>query len=252
MIEQGSTDNTDKLSNKYVGKKYGHLTITGIDRDRMKSSSTRSTYVFADCDCGVSGKSYSLSKLKNGGTKSCGHLKYQHGRQYKQNKIIMYDTYGIIYCNNDEQFYFDVEDYKYIKDKYWYSDDHGYLTHAYTIDKKTYYERFHRIVMNVLNDKNIYVDHINKNTHDNRKQNLRLCTHQENDCNNNLYKNNTSGIIGVSYIREKNKWRASITYNRKTILLGYFENINDAIKVRVNAEKKYFKEFAPQVQLLEF
>lgn len=243
-------NNTDKLAQKYIGKKYNHLTITGIDRNRMNSTSTRSTYVFADCDCGVTGKSYSLGKLKNGETKSCGHLKCQHGRQYKTNKIVMYDTYGVIYCS-DEQFYFDIEDYKYIQDKYWYSDDYGYLTHAYTIDKKTYYERFHRIVMNVLENKNIYVDHINKNTHDNRKQNLRLCTHQENDRNNNLYKNNTSGVIGVSYINEKKKWRASITHNRQTIFLGYFENKNDAIKARVKAEENYFKEFAPQMHLLE-
>ena len=50
---------------EYIGKKYGCLTVTGIDRERRNSVNNRITYVFADCDCGCKNKSYNLSKLKN-------------------------------------------------------------------------------------------------------------------------------------------------------------------------------------------
>lgn len=237
----------DRL-NKYIGLKYGYLTITGIDRVRMSSPNNRSTYVIADCDCGVCGKSYNLARLKSGATKSCGHLKLQHGRQYKTNKIELFNSYGVIYCK-EKPFYFDIEDLDILSNKYWYEDDHGYLTHAYTVDGKCYYIRFHRIIMNA--SYSMYVDHINRKKNDNRKSNLRICSHKENDRNNNLYKNNTSGIIGVYYDHYKNKWVAHICVNRKNIYLGGYNIFEDAIKARLKGEIKYFGDFAPQKHLYQ-
>ena len=52
---------------------------------------------------------------------------------------------------------------------------------------------------------------------------------------------NTSGFNGVSWYPKKNKWRASITFQRKHISLGYFDKKGDAIKARKEAEEKYFK-----------
>lgn len=54
-------------------------------------------------------------------------------------------------------------------------------------------------------------------------------------------KNNTSGITGVNYIKNIKKWNASIFFKGKKINLGYFKNIDDAIKARKDAEEKYFK-----------
>ena len=51
----------------------------------------------------------------------------------------------------------------------------------------------------------------------------------------------SSGIVGVK--NENNKWVASIKTERKSIILGRFDNIEDAIKARKNAEIKYFGEF---------
>ena len=53
--------------------------------------------------------------------------------------------------------------------------------------------------------------------------------------------NNTSGIKGVYYIKDRRKWRASIGFRGKTIYLGQFENKEDAIKARKEAEKIYFQ-----------
>lgn len=242
--------NKFKRYNEYIGKKYGCLTITGIDIDRTTKSDNSITYVFADCDCGTCGKSYNLSKIKRGETKSCGHLKIQHGRQRKFNKIELFDTYGIIYCKNTP-FYFDKEDLPLLQGKYWYEKEDGYLTHAYTINGKTYYEKFHKILMGLEPNSQYCVDHINRKRNDNRKTNIRVCTHQENDRNNNLYKNNTSGFIGVSYNIKRKKWVSRICVNRKNIYLGNYTNKNDAIRARLLAEIKYFGYFAPQQKLFD-
>ena len=53
-------------------------------------------------------------------------------------------------------------------------------------------------------------------------------------------KNNTSGITGVGYRKDRGKWRAYIKIQRKTINLGYFDKKEDAIKARREAEEKYF------------
>ena len=55
--------------------------------------------------------------------------------------------------------------------------------------------------------------------------------------------NNTSGITGVYWKKDRNKWGARIVVNGKCIYLGYFANKEDAIKIRKEAEIKYFGEY---------
>ena len=47
-----------------------------------------------------------------------------------------------------------------------------------------------------------------------------------------MQKNNTSGVVGVSYAKDRNKWTSQIKVNNKTISLGHFLKKEDAIKVR--------------------
>lgn len=54
------------------------------------------------------------------------------------------------------------------------------------------------------------VDHINGNRLDNRRENLRICTHAKNMVNRGVYKNNTSKFKGVSKHKGENKWRAIV------------------------------------------
>lgn len=237
----------EKLEN-YIGKKYSHLTITGIDRERRKRENSCNTYVFADCDCGVCNKSYNLNKIKRGETKSCGHLLHKHDNPTKHNIIYHYDGYGIIIASNIPH-YFDLEDEKYLSNKYWYTDDYGYLIHCDRVDGKNHYLRFHRLIMHPNNDE--CVDHINANKQDNRKSNLRICTHQENMRNSRLRFNNKSGIIGVHWSKYKNRWISSITINGNTEKRKSFIAKSDAIKMRLLMEAYYFKDFAPQLHLLK-
>jgi hypothetical protein len=83
------------------------------------------------------------------------------------------------------------------------------------------------------------VDHINGNTFDNRKENLRICTHSENQKNQKLRINNTSGAKGVSYDKRKKKWRPRITVDGKELFLGYFERLEDAKEAYKHASKTH-------------
>ena len=237
-----------KMLENYIGKKYGYLTITGVDRERMKQSKWSDSFVFADCDCGVCGKSYNLKKLKTGETKSCGHLKNKHDHPNKINKIEHTETCGIIYVD-ENPFYYDIEDEPLLINKWWYKDDYGYLTHCDVIDGKNHYTKYHRLVMNAQIGE--YVDHIDRCKNNNQKSNLRICTHRENDINRDKPSNNTSGYIGVQWDCTRNKWIARITCFNKEIYLGRYDNIKDALIARLKAEQKYFGEFAPQRDLYE-
>ena len=74
--------------------------------------------------------------------------------------------------------------------------------------RKTVY--MHRKLMNV-DDSNIFIDHVKRNKFDNRLENLRIATAQENNRNKTKPCNNTSGNVGV--YKEKNRWRAQIIDN---------------------------------------
>ena len=87
------------------------------------------------------------------------------------------------------------------------------------------------------------IDHINRIKDDNRIENLRECTTSENGRNRSLGANNTSGYKGVFWCKKSNKWLSQIYHDKKNIRLGQFECIEDAIKVRNEAEIKYHKNF---------
>jgi len=99
----------------------------------------------------------------------------------------------------------------------------------------------HRIIINPPDGK--VVDHINNNTLDNRKCNLRICTHKENIRNQKKRKNNASGFKGVYFVEKNKKYRATIRVNGKGIHLGLFGTPEEAHKAYCEASKKYHGEF---------
>ena len=72
------------------------------------------------------------------------------------------------------------------------------------------------------------VDHINRVRNDNRWINLRYATPVENMRNSEMPKNNTSGITGVRWATDRNKWIPRIKINYKLLHLGTFDNLFDA------------------------
>jgi len=103
----------------------------------------------------------------------------------------------------------------------------------------------HRFIMDVT-ERETMVDHRNKKTLDNRKDNLRVCSNKENLCNVDKPINNTSGYKGVYWYpyRNFNKWMVSVKVDYKFINIGYYDKLEDAVKARNDAELKYYGEFA--------
>lgn len=148
----------------------------------------------------------------------------------------MYDDY-FSFKKDEKEILISYEDYEIVLDNITFSD--GYA--------KSNNIHIHKLI---LNEEGKYTDHINKNRLDNRRYNLRLCEPKENNYNASLSINNTSGVIGVSYRKDRRKWRAYISPNNKQITLGLFENFEDAVKSRLFAELEYFGEFSPQIELM--
>ena len=86
-----------------------------------------------------------------------------------------------------------------------------------------------------------YLDHINGDRHDNRIANLRPATRSQNHGNSRRPRHNTSGFKGVTKVR--NKWRAQITKNNRSIHLGTFNTPEAAHAAYCEAAQKLFGEF---------
>ncbi|EHT0126459.1 HNH endonuclease [Salmonella enterica] len=123
-----------------------------------------------------------------------------------------------------------------IGDQVGWLNSSGYL--QFSMRKKVYL--VHRVIWEIHNGKipdGMEVDHIDHNKLNNNIENLRLVSKKENHKNMPLQKNNKSGFCGVCFIERCNKYRSSIKVDGKTKYLGYFIDINDAIKARIDANK---------------
>lgn len=140
----------------------------------------------------------------------------------------------------------DDEDFEYLNQWKWHaliSRNTFYAIRHLRIEKKIVKSiLMHRFIMNT--DKYLVVDHLNGNTLDNRKYNLRNCTHSENIRNQKLSIKNTSGYKGVSWSINKKKWVVQIQCENKKIFIGYFINSIDAAIAFNEAAIKYHGEFA--------
>lgn len=231
-----------------AGEKYGRLTVL-----KRIGTFNKSPLWECICDCG-NNKNTTTRDLRSGNIKSCGCLKderllsYNHTKK-KYNTYDLSGEYGIGYTSKGEEFYFDLEDYDKIKNYCWLIDNNGYVSCTKRKNKKATHILMHKIIMNSLNNED--VDHINgvESRNDNRKFNLRKCTHQMNMCNYSKPKNNTSGVTGVSWDNTHMIWKAYITYKNRRINLGSFNDFNDAVRERLLAEKKYFGDYSAQKHL---
>lgn len=75
-------------------------------------------------------------------------------------------------------------------------------------------------------------DHLNGNRSDNRLCNLIPKTRSGNMQNAKMWSNNTSGVTGVWWSKGMKKWCADIKYKGHRIILGYFDDIEDAARIR--------------------
>lgn len=89
-----------------------------------------------------------------------------------------------------------------------------------------------------------YIDHIDGNGLNNRRENLRIATHIENCRNQRISKRNTSGVKGVYWDTLNKRWTVKIRIGGKKKHIGCFVDIEDARKAYREASQEYHKEFA--------
>lgn len=224
-----------------TGLKFGRLIVSRIVG---KDKNNRTLY---ECKCNCENENYIIinsNSLKTENTTSCGciHKKLisNIGKQNKKyNKYDLSGELGIGWTSNtNEEFYFDLEEYKNIKDHCWYGNHKGYILTKINDD----FIFLHNFIMKKDVDE-IQIDHINLNKKDNTKINFRISTLCENGSNKGIRKHNTSGVTGVSWHKKIGMWQVRIGHQNKRMHLGYFSDFNEAKQIRFNAEIKYFKEF---------
>jgi hypothetical protein len=125
-----------------------------------------------------------------------------------------------------------------------YDEEDGDLVQEYRWSVEKGYARanhkyMHRLILGVTDPK-IQVDHIDHNTLNNHRSNLRLCNNSENQCNRHKIRGSVR-FKGVN--RHKGRYLARITCNNKVIYLGSFRSEITAAKAYDKACKKLHKEF---------
>lgn len=115
----------------------------------------------------------------------------------------------------------DADDYGKIKDILWSISKAGYV-----VNKSVGF--MHRFIIDAPSD--MLVDHINHNRTDNRKSNLRLATHSQNNFNRRPLSGSSSKYKGVTWERSVEKWSSRISYKGSKITIGRFATEEEAAR----------------------
>lgn len=166
--------------------------------------------------------------------------------KFIENEVIEIDdkVIGIVILNSKKEKFIckiDSEDYRRVRMFKWYMSLGYAESKAFSDTKYPLRAKLHRLIMSFPNGN--LIDHINGDKLDNRKSNLRLCNKSSNGMNRGTQSNNKVGIKGVTFVRVRNKFRATIFY-KKQIHLGFFNTKEEAGNAYISASIKYFKEFS--------
>lgn len=147
--------------------------------------------------------------------------------------------------NREQKFLVDVDIYQLIN-KYKWNESNGYIYRTiYDKNKPPYFHAklyLHRFIMNP--PANVPIDHIDGDTYNNLRINLRLCTDRDNNRNKKKFFINYTEYKGVFWRKDRQTWIAKIKVDGKGIYLGSFNNERDAAKAYNDAAKEYFGKFA--------
>lgn len=157
--------------------------------------------------------------------------------QIIMNKISLIGKYG-----QGKFVLIDEENFEWLNKFRWYGKpDGGYpRSTAYHRGVHTSF-KMHRIIMNAKPGQ--IVDHINGNVLDNRRENLRFVTSQQNSINSKTNCRNKSGYKGVFYRKDRKRWVAKIRINKARISLGTFNSVQEAFNAYKERAMKEFPEY---------
>lgn len=221
------------------GQKFGHLIVNSFAYKKDSHSHWNCTCELCGNTC-IKDISF-LKKNANVMCPKCAIEYYQNNKDDYNNTIVYKDDYAII----NDNILFDIDDVELILsyNRHICINSSGYAYFTYK-GKECF---VHRLLMglpiNYDNETKTIVDHINGNRLDNRRNNLRICEKSLNPINCKIYKNNTSGCKGVVWMERLKKWQVMLYYKKQRIYLGIYEDYDEAVRVRKEAELKCYKDF---------
>ena len=141
------------------------------------------------------------------------------------------------YTNDGTKFIFDICDANVVNRQGWHLSRRGYVA-----GKEKRRERpLHKMLLQV--DSGFDIDHINRDKLDNRRSNLRVCSHHSNCLNQSKRSTNTSGYMGVSFSKNMKKFESYIHHNGVKKSLGFFTSPEEAAICRDVAAKRIFGKY---------
>ena len=102
----------------------------------------------------------------------------------------------------------------------------------------------HRQILGLSEGDSREADHVSLNTLDDRREDLRISTHEQNCCNRKKPLSGSNRLKGASLMKTTGRWEAYITLNYRKIHLGYFDTQEEAHAVYWSAAKKLHGKFA--------
>lgn len=228
-----------------IGNKYGRLLVVEY------AGNTKHGSALWNCVCDCNNIFIAIAgSLKSGNTKSCGCLRKDkiYRRGFIPSKAIIKDGIATIeICDKKNKIIahaiVDEIDYDKVKDFRWSLSGNRYVAARMTHGDNTRIY-LHRLL---LNTKKVHTDHINGDRLDNRRNNLRECTHAENFHNQSkrqTYAGRPTTSIYKGVCLANGKWVAQIGVDKKRIRLGSYVNEEEAGLAYNKAALKYFGEFA--------
>lgn len=218
-----------------INKKIGYLTL--LDKDiRKDNNGTSRIYYFCKCDCGNE-KWIQFAAIRSGNQKSCGCL--------RSNKAIIsiigkkYGRLKVIESTKERDKYSGAVIWKCLCEC-------GNIINVSTTKLKDCSVRSCGCLAKQIRSnsgKNVSKIHIKNNIIEDT--NIQVLTREK------PFKNNKSGTTGVSWDKARNKWVSKITFKKKVYYLGRFDNKEDAIDARKDAEEKLHKRFLREKGLLD-
>lgn len=218
-----------------TGQRFHGFTIVREDEPHITPNGTPFRRFVVRCDCGKI-KSVVLHSLIRGVSKSCGCLSVAPRPTEEPPPV---ENARWLPLTQGKWTLVDVDVFDALQGrKLWLNGAGKYASLTRPIGKLQY--GLHRFVLGLNGSENTLVDHINCNTLDNRRSNLRFATRAENARNVK-----PRGKLKYKGVRlQGGKWYARISLNKKVFELGAYKTITEAARAYNEAAKRLHGEFA--------
>lgn len=154
--------------------------------------------------------------------------------------------YRLIPLTQGQSAMVDVDDYEWLVQFKWfarwdanvqgfYACRNGKRYGPRSLGKREPQIQMHRQILNLASGDKRLVDHVNRNTLDNRRSNIRIATYSQNTHNTGLRSTNKTGLKGVSLHGRTGKYQATMRADGKQLYLGLYSTKEEAYEV-VKAE----------------